>query len=348
MKIPRIVNAVGQLDDALIVEASREKKVKRRAWLKWGSIAACLAVMLMAVAIVVPMMLDGDGLPPSGGGEIMLEKYYDYRINGGAFASYIGGNVIAEDRVGGKIEDVSVTAGWRNAAHQWLSVETLNAEIYAIEGVERNVAVALKFIDKGEAVTTTHYYVILHPNAEYNGTLFPDYKTENPVRYLEESTLGKSNGWQDFGTVGEIRTVTVPIGSTYVYQMYAYYLRNDLSHIYPKEALPETLAELPAWLTDTLTAGRRSFWYSMGGRLPERITLEATTAVTSENGAATFIRAEYKVHINNGSDERVEDWVIYLMEENGVYSAYAVVANENFEFVRSYTESIVKSYREKQ
>ncbi len=345
MKIPRIANAVGQIDDALVRDASCEKKVKKSLWLKWGSIAACLAVMLAAVAIVVPLMLDGDDLPPPSGDEIMLEKYYDYRINSGAFASYIGGNVIAEDRIGGKLEDVSVTAGWKNAAHQWLSVETLNAEIYAIEGVERNVAVALRFIDKGEAVTTTHYYVILHPNAEYNGMLFPDYKTENPVRYLEESTMGKSNGWQDFGMAGEIRTITVPIGSTYVYQMYAYYLRNDLSHIYPKETLPDTLAELPAWLSDTVTVGRRSFWYSMGGRIPKSITLESTAAIASENGAMTFIQAQYKVQIDNG---RAEDWVIYFMEEDGVYSAYAVIANENFDFVKSYTESIVKSYRKKQ
>ena len=35
-----------------------------------------------------------------------------------------------------------------------------------INGVSSDVAVALKFLDKGEAVTTTHYYVILNPNAD--------------------------------------------------------------------------------------------------------------------------------------------------------------------------------------
>ena len=31
-----------------------------------------------------------------------------------------------------------------------------------------DIAVALKFLDKGEAVTTTHYYVILNPNADWS------------------------------------------------------------------------------------------------------------------------------------------------------------------------------------
>ncbi len=33
-------------------------------------------------------------------------------------------------------------------------------------GIDNNVAVALKFVDKGEAVTTTYYYVIMNPNAD--------------------------------------------------------------------------------------------------------------------------------------------------------------------------------------
>jgi hypothetical protein len=43
-----------------------------------------------------------------------------------------------------------------------------------------------------------------------------------------------------------------------------------------------------------------------------------------------------------------EDWVIYFMEEDGIYHAYSVVAYENFDFVKSYTETIVKSYKIKQ
>ena len=38
--------------------------------------------------------------------------------------------------------------------------------MYEITGIDSGIAVALKFIDQGEAVTTTHYYVIMNPNAD--------------------------------------------------------------------------------------------------------------------------------------------------------------------------------------
>ena len=346
MKTPKIANAIGHLDDDLITEATQAKTRKRTALIKWGALAACFAIMLMATAILAPRIFEKDPTPPSANG-IDSKKYYDYGINEGAFSSYIGGNIITKDKIGSKIESVAVTAGWKNEEGEWLSVETLAAEVYTIEGVQNSVAAALKFIDKGENLSTERYYVILHPNAEYNGMLFPDYKTENPVRYLEESSMGKCNGWQDFGLSGEIRTVAVPIGSTYIYQMYAYYIRNDLSHIYAKEELPHQLTDLPEWLTDTASVGRRSFWYSMGYRLPTNITLDAENEITAENGSMNFVRAEYTVQIKDGANEKEEKWVVYFMEEDGVYSAFAVIANENFDFVKSYSESIVRSYQKK-
>ncbi len=105
--------------------------------------------------------------PGVNDGEIVPNENYFYEINEGPFCGYVGGKVIAQDKVGGKVADVTLTAGWRNAADsQWLSQETLRGEVYSIEGIENNVAVALKFVDKGEAVTTTHYYVIMNPNAD--------------------------------------------------------------------------------------------------------------------------------------------------------------------------------------
>ena len=357
MRKEDFAEVLGDINEKHILGARAQHKAKKPVWLKWGAMAACFAVIFMAV-IVAPMMFDSNDPPPSFsdegsdqtdiGEEIQLEKYYDYQINDGMFAPYIGGKVIEEGNVGSKLENVVVTAGWKNKAGEWLTVETLNAEVYAIACVESDVAVALKFIDQGEAVTTTHYYTLTHPNAEYNGTVFPDYIAENPVRYLEESSMGKSNGWQDFGLNGEIRTITIPVGSSYVYQMYSYYIRNDLKHIYWNEDLPDTLEKLPEWLSDSESAGRRTFWYSMGLRIPVDITVEATSEITSENGIIKFLKAEYTVQIKDGLNEKEEHWVIYFMEEDGVYSAYAVLANENFDFVKSYSESIVKSYQNKQ
>lgn len=167
MKTPRIVNAVGHIDDDLVSDANRAKVVKKNAWLKWGYIAACFAVMLMAVVVAVPMMFDGEDPVPVIDDELFYEKGYVYNVDGGAYSTYVGGKVIAEDKIGNKIADVSVTAGWKNDACEWTSAtEKLRGEVYVISGVSDDIAVALKFIDKGEAVTTTHYYVIMNPNAD--------------------------------------------------------------------------------------------------------------------------------------------------------------------------------------
>jgi len=48
----------------------------------------------------------------------------------------------------------------------WLSKEHLRAGLYAITGVASDVAVALNFLDKGEVITTSHYYVIMNPDAD--------------------------------------------------------------------------------------------------------------------------------------------------------------------------------------
>lgn len=95
-----------------------------------------------------------------------LEKYYDYGINSGAFATYISGKVIDAEKIGAKLESVTVTGGWKNEAGEWISTEALDAEVYEITGIDGGIAVALKFIDQGEAVTTTHYYVMMNPTAD--------------------------------------------------------------------------------------------------------------------------------------------------------------------------------------
>lgn len=170
MKTPRIANAVGLIDDDLVIGAANSTKtVNKNNWLKWSSIAACFAILLAAAAITLPMMLKGnDPFPPTDTeiGEAVYEKGYFYNVDDGIFSTYIGGKVIAEDKIGNILSNVSVTAGWKNNTGEWIYTEKLQGEVYSINGISNDVAVALKFIDKGEAVTTTHYYVIMNPNAD--------------------------------------------------------------------------------------------------------------------------------------------------------------------------------------
>ena len=248
MKTPRIVNAIGHIDDDLINSATKSKKVaKKNIWIKWTSLAASFAIIIIVAAVAVPTLF-GDGNttlpivsgdnttinnsestvpetndngtttaptvpqdtthinnaePTTSGGndnttttpnndkttqpshEAALSEAYFYNVSDGIFSNYIiCGKVISEDKIDSKIDDVSVSAGWKNNANEWLTTETLRAEVYLISDISKDVAVALKFIDKGDALTTTHYYVIMNPEADL--TPVKDYL----IRPLEPNNAG--------------------------------------------------------------------------------------------------------------------------------------------------------------
>lgn len=54
MKIPRTANAVGHIDEDLVVAATAEKQ-KKGTWLKWAAVAACVAVIAVAALLIPPL-----------------------------------------------------------------------------------------------------------------------------------------------------------------------------------------------------------------------------------------------------------------------------------------------------
>ena len=121
---------------------------------------------------------------PAIGNESAFSETYVYNVSDGEFSTYVSGKVISEDKIDYKIADVSVAAGWKNSFDEQLTTETLRAEVFLINGVSKNVAVALKFIDKGDALTTTHYYVIMNPEADLTSV------KEYLIRPLEPNNTG--------------------------------------------------------------------------------------------------------------------------------------------------------------
>ena len=168
MKKEKLYETIGDINENYVNEAHMTAKKSRPGWLKWGAMAACLALVVMVATVAMPTIFDNNDTPPTESAEIHYERGYFYHIDEGAFSTFIGGKVIAEDKIGSKVEDVSITAGWRSASGEWTTNESLRGEVYLIDGVSSDIAVALKFLDKGEAVTTTHYYVILNPNADWS------------------------------------------------------------------------------------------------------------------------------------------------------------------------------------
>ena len=95
-----------------------------------------------------------------------FEIAYQYSLNDSAYSFYIPGKVITADKVGEKIGDASVTAGWKYADGTMPVTEQLRCEIYRMIDIDPETAVCIRFIDKGEALTTDHYYVQLNPLAD--------------------------------------------------------------------------------------------------------------------------------------------------------------------------------------
>ena len=173
---------------------------------------------------------------------------------------------------------------------------------------------------------------------DYSSLSLPDYRTTNPVRYMGVDNRGmQTDGWQDFGLSGELRTTPQPMGSTYIYQTYSYFIRNDLTHLYPNDTIPSTPKELAEWLTEIGEIGRRALWYSMGS-LPQSVELTAFEELTNEGGTVIG-KATYRL---NG-----ESWVIYLLCEENTASAFAILPNDAGDYVIAFTDGIAKSYRTK-
>ncbi len=71
MKERRLLYALGQVDKEYIEEASHSQQRKKPYWLKWGAMAACLAMLVIAGSLI--SQIAPDAAPPNGGSEIIME-----------------------------------------------------------------------------------------------------------------------------------------------------------------------------------------------------------------------------------------------------------------------------------
>ena len=97
MKTPRIVNAVGHIDDDLVSGTNRAKVVKKNAWLKWGSIAACFALLLcIGIPLTLHLIPNGDIGDDHGG-------YPFETLEVGESMTYDNGTIIYDEHNGTSI-----------------------------------------------------------------------------------------------------------------------------------------------------------------------------------------------------------------------------------------------------
>ena len=148
--------------DADLIEAADESAARpaRTGWVRWAAAAA--VVLLLGAALTLPRFLEAPRGVPA---ETAPDREYRWRVEDGRYAAYVPGRVIEEARVGERLGAVTVTAGW-TARGEAVTAERLRAEVCAIRGVDADVAVCVRFLDPGDALTTTHYYTLLNPAAD--------------------------------------------------------------------------------------------------------------------------------------------------------------------------------------
>ena len=81
MKIPKIAEAMGEIDADLVSASAKERRRAKQPWIKWSILtAACLCVLIVAGMIVVPMMMGGEDVLPGKDRETVsfgdLERHY--------------------------------------------------------------------------------------------------------------------------------------------------------------------------------------------------------------------------------------------------------------------------------
>lgn len=184
MKIPKIANAVGYIDDDLIkAAAENQRTTKRKTWVKCGAIAACIAVCIALGAFFVPFVIDkishGDKAPegPSdryknaqiGTSEIAIvwpweyktvyEKYTCLNMNGAGYQSK--GHAVSANNVGAKIGKFAVR-GIDNCDNKSKEYSE-NFEVYSLKYADKVKYVAVKMEE--------NYYVFENVTGNPPGTL---------------------------------------------------------------------------------------------------------------------------------------------------------------------------------
>ncbi|MDD4494156.1 MAG: hypothetical protein PHV32_07390 [Eubacteriales bacterium] len=71
----------------------------------------------------------------------------------------------------------------------------------------------------------------------------------------------------------------------------------------------------------------------------------------SASDGTEFLKAEYtlttKVEYTLTMEDQERQWIVYFLEEDGIYSSFAVRVNEAYDAVSSLADVIVQSYQQK-
>ena len=167
MKREKILTALENIDPAYIEGAAnyRAEHSAGNRFLKWGTLAAGFVILLLTGAFLLKPVPPVDSVYWSEPNieQGVLEKRKLSVINDPAYENYSALRVVDPAYVGEKLGDTEVKSFWRNYLYgEDTDVEFLRAEIYAIRGISPEIAVCIRYLDEGDALTTTHYYTYIN------------------------------------------------------------------------------------------------------------------------------------------------------------------------------------------
>lgn len=197
MKTPKIVNAVGHIDEELIESAEMSAKPRKKLGTRWVALAASLAIIVLAGITVIPMLSDdskhkeiiiqGTELDVEWPWEYktVYEKYPSVTFNGKKYVSR--GSAIGE----GMLKDVLGTckAEGYDTYEQKKHTETFELRSIGGVSVERLVAVGMD----GE------FYVYIRDGAEKPATFGELTDTYGLTQTLEFNRFTKYDGFDQKG-----------------------------------------------------------------------------------------------------------------------------------------------------
>ena len=198
MKTPRIANAIGQIDDDLVTDAAKCKKKNKKHWLKWGSLAACFAVLVIVGAAILPSLFRENVTPEGTDGrykdfsiqasesaivwpceyQTVYEKYRNVEIDG---IEYYGkGRAVSEALVSESIGNYTfVGYDEINDGKKY----TAEFEVYKLQNIAQSQFVAVKMEDS--------YYVFKSSEYSPPSTLGELMETVNLSKVVELSRFSE-------------------------------------------------------------------------------------------------------------------------------------------------------------
>lgn len=195
MKNTNLLDSMGRIDPKLIADASPDvpqKKSTSKAWMKWTSLAACFAILIIACVTILPSLMGDDVTPGVGNdrykdnniqvGELGVifpweymttaEKYVYLDVSGKKFNARQ--REISETYIGNKIGSFKAT-GFDNTVDEGIYTETF--DVYEIKGISSDEFVAAKIEGKYCVFISDEY----NPPATFGKVM----ETYNLSEYIE-------------------------------------------------------------------------------------------------------------------------------------------------------------------